>query len=294
MNIYLNDLSLQSKKSIMENIPFIKDFIKLIENLSSVGNISLNASHNLWGTPVSGFNVTTGTCINGSSIPHEYATLLKALYSKFSLQVADSLPYFSETEDMKVKSSSVGTACMQSSPVISFTFDGHYTTDTLSGWLQQDEKAISPAEVHNIYEEKPSNYMYLADISACRKYNPLESPMWNKEVSKKLLEGVDFINQDPKARQGLLYHHGKIIAEVNGWTYNDELSKLNSNSGQLRYIFDSSLSFVEHPTAYLSLDMEGPDLAFELCDKRGRHKGECSWDGKMKEPKENHDIKVKR
>lgn len=101
MNIYLNDLSLQSKKSIMENIPFIKDFIKLIENLSSVGNISLNASHNLWGTPVSGFNVTTGTCINGSSIPHEYATLLKALYSKFSLQVADSLPYFSETEDMK-------------------------------------------------------------------------------------------------------------------------------------------------------------------------------------------------
>lgn len=92
--------------------------------------------------------------------------------------------YFSETEDMKVKSSSVGTACMQSSPVISFTFDGHYTTDTLSGWLQQDEKAISPAEVHNIYEEKPSNYMYLADISACRKYNPLESPMWNKEVSK--------------------------------------------------------------------------------------------------------------
>ena len=48
MNIYLNDLSLQSKKSIMENIPFIKDFIKLIENLSSVGNISLNASHNLW------------------------------------------------------------------------------------------------------------------------------------------------------------------------------------------------------------------------------------------------------
>lgn len=172
----------------MENIPFIKDFIKLIENLSSVGNISLNASHNLWGTPVSGFNVTTGTCINGSSVPHEYATLLKTLYSKFSLQVADSLPYFSETEDMKVKSSSVGTACMQSSPVISFTFDGCYTTDTLSGWLQQDEKAISPAEVHNIYEEKPSNYMYLADISACRKYNPLESPMWNKEVSKKLLE----------------------------------------------------------------------------------------------------------
>lgn len=123
MNIYLNDLSLQSKKSIMENIPFIKDFIKLIENLSSVGNISLNASHNLWRTPVSDFNVTTGTCINGSSVPHEYATLLKALYSKFSLQVADSLPYFSETEDMKVKSSSVGTACMQSSPVISFTFD---------------------------------------------------------------------------------------------------------------------------------------------------------------------------
>ena len=87
----------------MENIPFIKNFIKLIENLSSVGNISLNASHNLWGTPVSGFNVTTGTCINRSSVPHEYVTLLRTLYSKFSLQVADSLPYFSEAEDMKSK-----------------------------------------------------------------------------------------------------------------------------------------------------------------------------------------------
>lgn len=275
-------------------MPFIQNFMKLTEDLSSVGNIGLYASCHLWETPISGFNVKTGKCISGEVVPYEYATLLKTLYGKISPNVPDALPYFSETKDMKIKSSVVGTACTESSPIISFTFDGRYATDTLSGWLQQNEKTIAAAEVNNIYEKKASNFMYLADISICREYNPLENPLWNKDISKKLLEDVDFIKQDAKARQGLLYHYGKIIAEVNGWTYNDEISKLNSNSGQLRYIFDSSLSFVEYPIAYISIDMEGPDLAFEVCDKRGHHKGECSWDGKMKEPKENHDIKVKK
>ena len=175
-----------------------------------------------------------------------------------------------------------------------FEIDEKYKADTISGWLQKNEKEVSTAEVNNIFKDKPSIYKCLADINICRGYNPLENPMWNKELSEKLLEGIDFISQDAKSRQGLLYKYGKMVAEANGWTYNEEISKLNSNSGQLRYIFDSSLSFVEYPIAYISIDMEGPDLAFELCDKRGKHKGECSWDGKIKKPQQYHDIKVKR
>ena len=236
----------------------------------------------------------TGECPKGTIIPHEYATLLQALYSKFSPTVVNDFPYFSGTKDMNEKSPSVGTACVESSPVISFIFDEKYKADTKSGWLQKNEKEVSTAEVNNIFKDKPSIYKCLADINICRGYNPLENPMWNKELSEKLLEGIDFISQDAKSRQGLLYKYGKMVAEANGWTYNEEISKLNSNSGQLRYIFDSSLSFVEYPIAYISIDMEGPDLAFELCDKRGKHKGECSWDGKIKKPQQYHDIKVKR
>lgn len=292
MNVYLNDLSLQSGKSILDNMPMIKKFNTLLEKLSSVSNITFCASHNLWDTPISGYNVKTGECTSGS-IPYDYAMYLKVLYSKFSPTIADTLPYFSETEEMKIKSSAVGTACVESSPVISFTFDGQYAKDTISGWLQEHGKAVSRSKVNNIYEDKPSIYTHLADISICRDYNPMENPMWNKELSKKLLEGVDFIGQDAKAREGLLIKYGKIIAEANGWTYNDKISKLNSNSGQLRYIFDSSLFYVNYPIAYLSIDLEGPELAFEVCNKKGKHQGECSWDGKMKKPKKNHDIKVK-
>lgn len=294
MNIYLNDLSLQSDKSVIENMPFIIGFKQLIENLSSMSNITFRASRSLWNTPISGFNVMTGECSKGTIIPHEYATLLQALYSKFSPTVVNDFPYFSGTKDMNEKSPSVGTACVESSPVISFIFDEKYKADTISGWLQKNEKEVSTAEVNNIFKDKPSIYKCLADINICRGYNPLENPMWNKELSEKLLEGIDFISQDAKSRQGLLYKYGKMVAEANGWTYNEEISKLNSNSGQLRYIFDSSLSFVEYPIAYISIDMEGPDLAFELCDKRGKHKGECSWDGKIKKPQQYHDIKVKR
>lgn len=149
MNVYLNDLSLQSGKSILDNMPMIKKFNTLLEKLSSVSNITFCASHNLWDTPISGYNVKTGECTSGS-IPYDYAMYLKVLYSKFS-------------------------------PTI----------------------------------------------------------------------------------------------------------------GQLRYIFDSSLFYVNYPIAYLSIDLEGPELAFEVCNKKGKHQGECSWDGKMKKPKKNHDIKVK-
>lgn len=294
MNIYLNDLSLHSDKSIIENMPLIIRLKSLIESLSSMTNITLRASRNLWNTPISGFDVMTSQCLKGTSVPYEYATLVKALYSKFLPSVVDNFPYFSESKDMNGKSSSVGMACVESYPVISFTFDEKYAADIISGWLQKNKNEVIAADVNNIFEDKPTIYTHLADINVCRNYNPLENPIWNKELSKKLLKGVDFINQDAKSRQGMLYKYGKMIAEANGWTYNEEISKLNSNSGQLRYIFDSSLSFVNYPIAYISIDMEGPDLAYELCDKKGKHKGECSWNGKMKVPKEYHDIKVKR
>ena len=108
----------------------------------------------------------------------------------------------------------------------------------------------------------------------------------------ELLKGVDFINADTKKRQGLLITYGRIVAEMNGWRYDQNISKLNQNPGQLRFIFSSD-NFVDYATVYLSLDMEGPDLAFELCDKRGRHQGEYSWNGTHKEPKMKHDIRVK-
>ena len=54
----------------------------------------------------------------------------------------------------------------------------------------------------------------VADINICRGYNPLENPMWNKELSEKLLEGIDFISQDAKSRQGLLYKYGKMVDDL--------------------------------------------------------------------------------
>ena len=145
----------------------------------------------------------------------------------------------------------------------------------------------------NIYDKKPENYRHFADLTAVAQKNPLKTPLWNTELVKEFMKDVNYVNVDNKRRQSMLINYGRKVAEMNGWCYDEKITKLNQNSGQLRYVFSSEDHFTGYPPAYLSIDVEGPDLAFELCDKHGNHKGEYSWEGKCKEPKNHHGIRVK-
>ncbi len=292
MDIYLNDFSLYSDKDILSNWSAIEKFYVLIQKLAEVSHLHFKGPKELWNIPISGFNVMTGNRSDKSNIPKDHCSFLRAIYAKFSL-INNESPHFAEEVGMNTPSCTMGLAFHQSVPVISFTFDDKYKKDLLTGWFRYIENDIIEAKLKNLFEDKPSNYEFIADLTPCKRLDPLKEPMWNKELVKKILENVNFVDEDCKTRQALLIKYGKIVAEVNGWTYNEKISKLNSNSGQLRYIYDSSLSFLDYPIAYLSLDMEGPDLAFELCNKKGSHLGECSWNGSRKDRKMHHDILVK-
>lgn len=203
------------------------------------------------------------------------------------------LPCFSEKNDMSNPSSSLGRAVTENVPALSFCFDNRYAKDSIDGWQQGTDGAVSKGVVVNIYDKKPENYRHFADLTAVAHMNPQKTPLWNTELVKEFMKDINFVNVDNKRRQSMLIKYGRKVAEMNGWCYDEKITKLNQNPGQLRYIFSSTDHFTDFPTAYLSIDMEGPDLGFELCDKNGNHKGEYSWDGGNKPPKDHHGIRVR-
>lgn len=293
MRVYLNDWSLSSNSGVFANWESIKAFEKLIGELSQKCALEIYAPANLWQLSLAGYNVVTSETVflNDRNLSLDMVRFLKSIYKRMSGTI-DGYPLFSEQEDMSNSSSCVGHAVSGNYPVLSLVLDGKYAQSNIEGWLQEEGLEPTKNSVVNIYESNPENYQYLVDLTLVAGKDPKVTPLWNVKVVGALLEKAGFVKTDNKMRQGLLRKYGRIVAEMNGWRYNSYISKLNQNSGQLRDIYSSDY-FVGYPVAYLSLDMEGPDLGFELCDKKGNHLGEYSWDGGNKPPKEHHGIKVK-
>lgn len=295
MIAYLNDWSLASTRGVAENWVRIQLFADLMKDLAWKCRVEVHASSNLWLLPLAGLNVTTGEAEmeNDKRLSADNKNYLRSIFHRVHCDVA-GLPIFSEKDDMSNPSPSMGRAVAEKVPALSLCLDDNkYAKDSIEGWQQGIDGAVSKGIVVNIYEKKAENYRLFVDLTAVMHKNPLETPLWNTVLVNELLANVDFVNVDNKRRQSMLIEYGRKVAEMNGWCYDEKITKLNHNPGQLRYIFSSTDNFTDYPTAYLSLDMEGPDLGFELCDKNGNHKGEYSWNGSHKEPKEHHGIKVK-
>lgn len=293
MRVFLNEWSLTSANGVFANWSRIKAFDELVDELTQKCTLEILAPSNLWQLPLAGCNVAMSVVSHpdDKGLTADMLMYLRRIYKKMC-PMTTGYPLFSEKDDMSNPSSSVGRAASYVVPARSFCLDSNYEKDKIEGWLQEEGKVATKSSVVNIFKKKTENYMHLADLTEGRHKNPLETPLWNTALVSELLKGVDFVKVDSKDRQGLLITYGRIVAEMNGWSYDQNISKLNQNSGQLRFIFSSD-NFVDYAPAYLSLDMEGPDLAFELCDKRGNHKGEYSWNGTHKEAKARHGIRVK-
>lgn len=294
MKAYLNDWSLASDQGVLENWGKIRMFADLMKELAQNCGVEVHAPSNLWQMPLAGLNVTTGETVieNDKRLTAENKNFLRSIFHKIHGDVK-GLPYFSEKKNMSNPSSSLGRAVTENVPALSFCFDDNYAKDRIDGWHKGVDCAVSKGSVVNVFERKPENYRFFADLSTVKHKNPLETPLWNTDLAKELLRDIDFVNVDNKRRQSMLIEYGRKIAEMNGWCYDEKVTKLNQTANKLRYIFSSSDHFMDYPTAYLSLDMEGPELAFELCDKNGDHRGEYSWNGGNKDPKDHHGIKVK-
>lgn len=292
MTIYLNDLSLTGGKGLLEDWDKFKAFNELIDELICIGQVSLVAPMDLWSKPLGGTNVPAKTKIDGTPLPSDQGNFVHQVYRKFRPRTQGE-PLFSEEEDMAVVSSSVGAAAACGAPVISITFDERYAKDRLDGWLKlAEKKEVIETSVNNIFSGSAKNLTFITDLTQCRLKNPQEEPLWNQTVVQEILKDVDFISGSKEEKKERYITYGRKVAQLNGWIYNHRVSVMNSTDKKIRVVFDSQRLFTGYKISYLCIDMEGPDLCFELCDKRGYHLGEVDRFGKVSEPEQHHNLKV--
>ena len=289
MTLFLNDFSLEAGNGLSADWEKIQAFGDFIDELIAIGKVSLVAPKKLWDIPLGGLNVSSKTMTDGSTIKEEYAKYAQQLYKKFVTET-EGEPFFAEEQEMARTSSSMGKAASEGSPVLSITLDERYANKVLKGWLKEKDVKAVECVLNNVYFGSDSNYDFITGLTRCRQINPEKDPLWNIEITSKVLEGVDFVNQPVDKRRQMLIQYGKRVAEVNGWLYNSKISVKNTTKTQKRVVFDSARLFSRNPKHYLSIDMEGPDLCFELCDKRGNHIGEVDRNGKVSDPEEHHNL----
>ena len=291
MTIYLNDLSLCGGNGLLADWDKFKAFSELIDELIRVGQVSLVAPKDLWQKPLGGIDVPSKAQAEGTPIPADQGLFVHQVYRKFKPKT-EGEPLFSEDEDMAMCSSSVGEAAENNAPVISITFDDRYAKEKLDGWLKSAGKDARPASVNNLFSGSDKNLRFITDLTLCRQINPQEKPLWNLDVVKEVLSGVDFISGSKEEKRERFIRYGRKVAEFNGWLFNRRVSALNSTATQKRIVFDSERLFTGSAISYLCIDLEGPDLCFELCDKHGYHLGEVDRDGKVSDPERHHNLKV--
>ena len=291
MTIYLNDLSLGGGKGVLEDWDKFKAFGELIDEMISIGRVSLIGPKDLWQKPLGGMDVPSKILADGTPIPFDQGNYVHQVYGKFRPKT-DGEPLFSETENMAVYSSSVGEATVNSAPVISITFDNRYVKEKLEGWLKNDGKNAVKASVKNLFSGSTKNLTNITDLTQCRLKNPQKEPLWNQGVVQELLKCVDFVSGSKEDKRERYITFGCKVALLNGWMYNRKVSAMNTTDNQKRVVFDSEKLFTGYKICYLSIDLEGPDLCFELCDRNGCHIGEVDRYGNVSNPAQHHNLNV--
>lgn len=292
MTIYLNDLSLSGGKGLLEDWDKFKAFNELIDEMIRIGQVSLVGPKDLWSMPLGGVNVASKTKTDQTPLPDDQGNFIQQVYRKIKPKTQGE-PFFAEDKDMTVTSSSVGMAATCGGPVISITFDERYAKEKLEGWLKlAGKKDVQEASVDNIYAGSANNLTFVTDLTQCRQKDPQKEPLWNQSVVREVLKGVDFISGSKEEKKERYITYGRKVAQLNGWIYNHRVSAMNSTENKIRIVFDSRRLFTGYKISYLCIDLEGPDLCFELCDRKGYHLGEVNRYGTVSKPEQHHNLQV--
>lgn len=204
----------------------------------------------------------------------------------------DSSQLLTEAHIMQCPSLSINTAAIYCQDILNCSLN----TLTQGGSILSENIQIS--NIHNA-QSITSHQAFLSDwkkkiVYAKTQWDPQSKPVWN-DHTPIALQRVKFPmsvsgGKDKKAE---LIEVGTIVAELNGWQYDERVSKLNKNAGQMRHIFRSKSGVKD---CYLSVDFEKPYGFFELHDYKGKHLGEIKFiDGSPSggaDSQGHHNIKV--
>ena len=191
----------------------------------------------------------------------------------------------------------LGKAYELNSSVVSFTFDSTYENRIVSGIIKQNGKNDKACSIANLFDKECIDVPLLVPRGISEQYKASESPMWNQEMMTRYCDSIGH-KSDRKSNNigekiAYLKLHGRILAEMNGWQYDENKTKLNHTDEHQRIIF-RSVNF-KSDNCYLSIDFEKEDFHFELLDHRGRHLREIDWHGNTTgDADSRHDIKMKK
>lgn len=146
--------------------------------------------------------------------------------------------------------------------------------------------------VRHIYRELDS---YIGELFSCGelikeknlKIPTIRSPLPNTQLCSEYVKIREKTINAGQADKQIFLKLGKEVAYRNGYILDEELTRINRDA--IREIFRSKTK----PIVYLSIDFEKG--AFEVCNYKGDHIGEYSYEGiQTGKAKLDHGIKIKK
>lgn len=275
----------------------VNRWLELQSYLSDTYGITeISAPHDLKNRLLCGFLLSQ--CYNPEvdDLTREQKQQLLSLISHLQLENYDDQTT-SLYNSQGVASLSLGKAFDMDASALSFTFDGKYEADNITATIKEDDKKERNCTVLNLYDKDRVNINFLVPRSESRKHKASDEPMWNQEMMEAYCKqiGHDESHYSNTTGEKITYLriHGRKLAEMNGWVFDENKTKLNHNNNHQRVIFRSA--HFKNDNCYLSIDFEKEDFHFELLNHKGKHLREINWHGdKTGDADASHDIRLKK
>ncbi|MFP9097745.1 hypothetical protein ACLI09_01720 [Flavobacterium sp. RHBU_24] len=299
MHAYINDFSYAPEVTSKNFLTLLDDFIITCERISKFSVQKIFMADDYKGKLIISDNSFSDHHLDRHK-KDERITRVKSI-------IANNLTKISDDEDdqsiqyvkwQNKESEFFRRAVNRKAPVISFRtlidFDENFFNVTNEFIDNADNHNIINDQIVNLsnkihftIHEKFLREKKLETSSLDAKWNAIENPVRFADISKEIVndENLNKIrtSADSNERVKSANWIGRRIAELNGWVYNGDLSRINH-----RLVFKA-----RNVTAYLSIDTK--TVSFEVFDRKGRHKGECNFEGDWidnADPKGRHDLNL--
>jgi hypothetical protein len=315
MYVFINDLSISPDGvSIKDNWGLIKNIIHLTNELRKYNITRVRVPEKMISKQISGSHAIAHYLqLDKNTFDHEDKALLSAFLANNIEERPDEVAAIIEQKQENklvdvyfndVSSNQFLEASLIECPLLTFQTSPDFCLDILDAKFvvcnEEDKIKESDIKIKNIFkaESISTHEEFLIDwkrkiVFTKTKWKPLEKPIWN-DLTKRKLEELGFPESISKKvdKKDELRRVGTIVAEMNAWIYDKEVTLNNKSGNHLRLIFRSEAG---GSTCYLSLDHEKPSGRFEIYNRHGKHQGEIDFLGKYKEEADKtkgHDIIV--
>lgn len=314
MYAFINDLSIPSNGApIADNWGIIKGLIHVTNELRKYNFTRVRVPKNFITTNISDSHSIEHYLRLGKEFDHDDKTLLVSfIANNIEDRPEDVAQVVAAKEENKLidvyfenkSSNQFLEAHLMTCPLVSFQTSATFSVDFLDAeffvYYGEGEPKPKPIKIENLFKNESitTHQVFLIDwkrklVFSKTRWKPLEKPIWN-DLTKTVIAELEF----PKSiaqkadKHEELRQVGTIVAEMNAWVFDKNVTAKNKTDNNLRKIFRSESG---GSICYLSIDFESPHGGFEVHNHRGKHQGEIDFLGDPKEEadkKKKHDIKV--